>query len=137
MFRRPPRSTLTDTLFPYPTLFRSAGRGAERGLHPAAAPAVPGDRRLLAAAGRLQLPHCRGVDEESLSRPCQARDNGGLVYLAQVHLHQGVIVGGSHVDGRDWKDGIWADLHKENGKRNGLTPSTNAQLVFRSLLEKK
>src|SRR3546814_19914399 len=25
MIRRPPRSTRTDTLFPYPTLFRSAG----------------------------------------------------------------------------------------------------------------
>src|SRR3546814_7103075 len=25
MYRRPPRSTRTDTLFPYPTLFRSAG----------------------------------------------------------------------------------------------------------------
>src|SRR3546814_14829195 len=25
MIRRPPRSTLTDTLFPYPTLFRSFG----------------------------------------------------------------------------------------------------------------
>src|SRR3546814_6171228 len=29
MIRRPPRSTRTDTLFPYPTLFRSL-RGAER-----------------------------------------------------------------------------------------------------------
>src|SRR3546814_15230302 len=28
MIRRPPISTRTDTLFPYPTLFRSAGRGA-------------------------------------------------------------------------------------------------------------
>src|SRR3546814_12074218 len=26
MIRRPPRSTRTDTLFPYPALFRSAGR---------------------------------------------------------------------------------------------------------------
>src|SRR3546814_2194771 len=26
MIRRPPRSTRTDPLFPYPTLFRSAGR---------------------------------------------------------------------------------------------------------------
>src|SRR3546814_11664895 len=26
MIRRPPRSTRTDTLFPYPTLFRSPGR---------------------------------------------------------------------------------------------------------------
>src|SRR3546814_15417492 len=29
MYRRPPRSTRTDTLFPYSTLFRS-GRGAKR-----------------------------------------------------------------------------------------------------------
>src|SRR3546814_3961249 len=28
MIRRPPRSTRTDTLFPYTTLFRSIGRGA-------------------------------------------------------------------------------------------------------------
>src|SRR3546814_20718016 len=27
MIRRPPRSTRTDTLFPYTTLFRSRGRG--------------------------------------------------------------------------------------------------------------
>src|SRR3546814_1386208 len=27
MMRRPPRSTRTDTLFPYPTLFRSVGVG--------------------------------------------------------------------------------------------------------------
>src|SRR3546814_7089523 len=31
MIRRPPRSTLTDTLFPYTTLFRSAGQGRRRG----------------------------------------------------------------------------------------------------------
>src|SRR3546814_2774038 len=30
MIRRPPRSTRTDTLFPYTTLFRSADAGAER-----------------------------------------------------------------------------------------------------------
>src|SRR3546814_17689172 len=29
MIRRPPRSTRTDTLFPYTTLFRSDGAGAE------------------------------------------------------------------------------------------------------------
>src|SRR3546814_2902762 len=31
MIRRPPRSTRTDTLFPYTTLFRSCGDPAERG----------------------------------------------------------------------------------------------------------
>src|SRR3546814_3152992 len=30
MIRRPPRSTRTDTLFPYTTLFRSPGRNAAR-----------------------------------------------------------------------------------------------------------
>src|SRR3546814_18272064 len=30
MIRRPPRSTRTDTLFPYTTLFRSLARGARR-----------------------------------------------------------------------------------------------------------
>src|SRR3546814_7744946 len=42
MIRRPPRSTLTDTLFPYTTLFRSAR---------ASAPASP-DRRPRATARR-------------------------------------------------------------------------------------
>src|SRR3546814_17905939 len=44
MIRRPPRSTRTDTLFPYTTLFRSEGRGGheawqndnERKCHPPA-----------------------------------------------------------------------------------------------------
>src|SRR3546814_8959800 len=31
MIRRPPRSTRTDTLFPYTTLFRSAGVAGRRG----------------------------------------------------------------------------------------------------------
>src|SRR3546814_11876616 len=34
MIRRPPRSTRTDTLFPYTTLFRSAGPRGERGRRP-------------------------------------------------------------------------------------------------------
>src|SRR3546814_8877874 len=38
MLRRPPRSTRTDTLFPYPTLFRSSMR---EGRAPRQAPAAP------------------------------------------------------------------------------------------------
>src|SRR3546814_18553347 len=33
MIRRPPRSTRTDTLFPYTTLFRSIRQGARRRRH--------------------------------------------------------------------------------------------------------
>src|SRR3546814_10924284 len=37
MIRRPPRSTRTDTLFPYTTLFRSLGGLADRGRKPESA----------------------------------------------------------------------------------------------------
>src|SRR3546814_14200416 len=38
MIRRPPRSTRTDTLFPYPTLFRSKTYHTEVNIHSAALP---------------------------------------------------------------------------------------------------
>src|SRR3546814_10411468 len=44
MIRRPPRSTRTDTLFPYTTLFRSAGSGSVK--------AASGARRSTTAARR-------------------------------------------------------------------------------------
>src|SRR3546814_2040741 len=50
MIRRPPRSTRTDTLFPYTTLFRSPLR---RLLPPA-------DRRLRARAPHLRAPAVQG-----------------------------------------------------------------------------
>src|SRR3546814_2801484 len=46
MIRRPPRSTRTDTLFPYTTLFRSGGsrrRARRRGRHQACRVAPPED----------------------------------------------------------------------------------------------
>src|SRR3546814_17423207 len=48
MIRRPPRSTRTDTLFPYTTLFRSPLERAER---EAVAPVV-----ILDLPGRIRLP---------------------------------------------------------------------------------
>src|SRR3546814_1807830 len=52
MIRRPPRSTRTDTLFPYTTLFRSLLLGFERlfGL------AQLGDKRLSLGDRALELP---------------------------------------------------------------------------------
>src|SRR3546814_3040051 len=44
MIRRPPRSTRTDTLFPYTTLFRS-GRAGDRQREVRVRPARPGDPR--------------------------------------------------------------------------------------------
>src|SRR3546814_6756877 len=54
MIRRPPRSTRTDTLFPYTTLFRSAGKPVR---HPA----------------RLAVPGPRDVDDDRLSRGARHR----------------------------------------------------------------
>src|SRR3546814_19288502 len=58
MILRPPRSTLTDTLFPYPTLFRScAGH-----LHLPCAACRPRDDRM-ARRGPMVLPVARTVKE--------------------------------------------------------------------------
>ena len=65
-----------------------ARRSTERGIHSAAATTISRNRRFLAAARRLFLPHRRGVDQEVLSRPRQAHHDGGVVLPAAVHLHQ-------------------------------------------------
>src|SRR3546814_15240514 len=62
MIRRPPRSTRTDTLFPYTTLFRS---GAGVGEDP---PRLVRAARLVDRHGHRAHMPCREVDE----RPLQA-----------------------------------------------------------------
>src|SRR3546814_2791232 len=79
MIRRPPRSTRTDTLFPYTTLFRSVGA---RDLHQ-----LEGDRQL---AGRRHMrPHAEvepgialAVDRDRLAALGDFIDPFGLVGLA-------------------------------------------------------
>src|SRR3546814_15331568 len=79
MIRRPPRSTRTDTLFPYTTLFRSPVRGA------VAARRIMGDAardRDAAAfgvrrgAGRTAREPGRGVAAASRDRPRRMADRG-------------------------------------------------------------
>src|SRR3546814_1316666 len=53
MIPRPPSSTRTDTLFPYTTLFRSAGlAGRDGGTPPAPPHGAPGEGRLLGQRGK-------------------------------------------------------------------------------------
>src|SRR3546814_9790462 len=55
MIRRPPRSTRTDTLFPYTTLFRSPGTTSSL----IAAPVVPSEFLLLACSyAQLNVDNC-------------------------------------------------------------------------------
>src|SRR3546814_8151801 len=58
--RRPPRSTRTDTLFPYTTLFRSAAAGVDR------SPAAP------RAAAHPRLRTGAGAGEATRPRPTPA-----------------------------------------------------------------
>src|SRR3546814_10296919 len=72
--RRPPRSTRTDTPFPYTTLFRSLGAGAARPrplrlprrLHPAHGPAARGRHHLARGA---HLRHLRGPAATTVALP--------------------------------------------------------------------
>src|SRR3546814_17306271 len=65
MIRRPPRSTRTDTLFPYTTLFRSGRTDLCEENHPRRGP-----HRLDAARHRDRCPHPRPV---ALSRRLERR----------------------------------------------------------------
>src|SRR3546814_17644860 len=67
MIRRPPRSTRTDTLFPYTTLFRSFGALDDRG-RALFAIREPRPRDLRAAARRYCVDGARGGDGESYRR---------------------------------------------------------------------
>src|SRR3546814_2674182 len=63
MIRRPPRSTRTDTLFPYPTLFRS-GQEVNAG---SAALFLSADKSFVAAGKKPASPHALPVAKEPRS----------------------------------------------------------------------
>src|SRR3546814_5875461 len=90
MIRRPPRSTRTDTLFPYTTLFRSPrrlpfGRRTRKGLSRGARRGGPVARRRPLCAGQLPLHRGgRGRRENSVAGRAadgdlllERRDGGG------------------------------------------------------------
>src|SRR3546814_8175191 len=60
MIRRPPRSTRTDTLFPYTTLFRSPHRSMPADTCPASTPRLSSKY-----VGRSFLCPCRGTDRRA------------------------------------------------------------------------
>src|SRR3546814_15153979 len=74
MRRRPPRSTRTDTLFPYPTLFRSRGAGDCVGLRPRGG---GGQGALCAARGQGRA-LCRGGRRPAVDAPDRAQGGDGV-----------------------------------------------------------
>src|SRR3546814_4635224 len=65
MIRRPPRSTRTDTLFPYTTLFRS--QQPDRRQHGPRDPDPRGDGQYLPAVQHVGAGHAGGRSEEHTS----------------------------------------------------------------------
>src|SRR3546814_15874482 len=86
MIRRPPRSTRTDTLFPYTTLFRSmlppaVGASRAEQLFAARRARVPSVRRPLLRVDHPLLPGVGGTGEGAagVSRPAGGAPAGGRV----------------------------------------------------------
>src|SRR3546814_15331975 len=84
MIRRPPRSTRTDTLFPYTTLFRS-------GDHRRALPRHPEDAGRKGAGRLLRASRRSGPQEKAL--------DVGTARLAEAAAARGHAAGGSAIAG--------------------------------------
>src|SRR3546814_10029941 len=103
MIRRPPRSTRPDTLFPYPTLFRSGGYRVEA---VEAAVGVPKLRQPFAGAQRAQFrereilrePAGDGLAVDGLAGPARGEfgvigDVGGAAYLIFMPGDEDAVAG--------------------------------------------
>src|SRR3546814_15117023 len=67
MIRRPPRSTRTDTLFPYTTLFRSAMQADRSG-----AAEHAGEERIVAERSAAAVVGDFGIEGRTVERDCAA-----------------------------------------------------------------
>src|SRR3546814_5256005 len=131
MIRRPPRSTRTDTLFPYTTLFRSSPdpsrkREGRRKEQPSRLP--PAVNRHQPAHDRLDLHRAEPRIADHL-RECghrrKAADRFNQIAIAVLVL-------------RDQLAELWHQTMRiEIGRAHVCTTVTNAHLVCRLLLDKK
>src|SRR3546814_3269607 len=117
MIRRPPRSTRTETLFPYTTLFRSDAKGREGAL---------GDR---GDGGEDQL--------AALRRKLQGGERRQPV-CTDAHRRPRAVVGQAVPSRKTVNDEVGRDEWRRTiGRAHVRTPSNHAHLVCSLLLEKK
>src|SRR3546814_13785644 len=96
MIRRPPRSTRTDTLFPYTTLFRSPRLEEHAG-----ATYVVEQENVERHQPMLPVPGCSELEEE------HSIGLEGARHLGEDLHHPAVVVDGTHGVGR-WRSAIIA-----------------------------
>src|SRR3546814_10784787 len=130
MIRRPPRSTLTDTLFPYPTLFRSQCRARLHGGHNLA---------FRSGNASCRIEHRRiGIRVGCPERPALRRDRSIIDGFPSDDI--GSFPGCTCRRGEVTRRGLLArdGIHTENkrGRAHVRTPVTNEQLVCCPLLAK-
>src|SRR3546814_8257790 len=140
MIRRPPRSTLTDTLFPYTTLFRSHDQ--------------PPARRIgtdLASHGLSRRADLQPVEHQMVARRDAWRHRCGAARrdVARTDRRRQPGAAGRVADHRlEWAAGDPAALYRREfsaacarpgdrpiGRAHVLTPVTKAHIVCRLLLE--
>src|SRR3546814_7064085 len=127
MIRRPPRSTRTDTLFPYTTLFRSGCRWT-----------TPHETVRCGADASDSSPSCRDGDMARVHhRKCRDASFAGMT----IEASRGVFRPSVSVSGGPNTVPVRAAAHRarpaEIGRAHVRTPVTNALLVCRLLLENK
>src|SRR3546814_670891 len=107
MIRRPPRSTRTDTLFPYTTLFRSHGHevdadgvvapGGDGDLQLGAHAVVGGDQQGIAVARRLEVEEAAEAAEPGVGPAAGGRARQRLDCLDQrvtgIDVDASILVG--------------------------------------------
>src|SRR3546814_4109811 len=127
MLRRPPRSTRTDTLFPYTTLFRSAD-----------APAPPDDTQPVAGAGGAAHRGPRDDRVPDPRCPARARLAGAGAGVPRPGESAGARGGAPHREPQRLRR-LPASRPQGDGRlrseEHTSTPVTNAHLVCRLLLE--
>src|SRR3546814_13314233 len=104
MIRRPPRSTRTDTLFPYTTLFRRAGRqgcAATGGISCGGTHALDlAGERVAAAPHGLDELRVRGVDLTLLAQPADQIVDRAVEAIGLAHGGRTSVVYGKSVSER-------------------------------------
>src|SRR3546814_8272904 len=115
MKRRPPRSTRTDTLFPYTTLFRSAGEDV-------------GDDQIIPRAAQDQ--RVGGAVSDRQREPADAEPQGHAVRLGILRRHvdgDGIDVGRGRISTRP-------QVHAGEGEQAGAGRSEENTPELQSLM---
>src|SRR3546814_9638481 len=147
MIRRPPRSTRTDTLVPYTTLFRSnvidfswTGSGSRLRYSQSEPPAKQYDATRAEGLSGYRMDERIWTLADLTPYPLKAPERTEhLVTVDEVQPadERSIHDRAEPAAERPGRTAIWIDLSPKIGRAHVCTPGHNAQLVCRLLMEKK